>query len=232
MQETIGKNTGFSFSSGKMDKKEYILLAIIVLMFAVASFTYNAVPEKIPSHWNKSGEIDGYSSRIVGLFLLPVIALCFYILISAIPYIAVYRKNILSFYSYIFLFKLVFIVFIFVLHIAVIIFALGFRFKFNYIIVPMLSLLLFTAGVIMKKSKRNYFIGVRTPWTLSSDKVWDKTNRIGGIGFQLISLLLLFGVFFPENYIFFIFVPLFCFSIFLVIFSYKEYAKEKKNRNL
>ena len=80
----------------------------------------------------------------------------------------------------------------------------------------------------MENAERNWFIGIRTPWTLSSDRVWRKTNRLGGKLFRSAGIAAIFGAFFPELALFFIIVPALFVAGFTVVYSYIEYQKELK----
>ena len=85
------------------------------------------------------------------------------------------------------------------------------------------------AGVMMRKAKRNFFIGIRTPWTLSSDYVWSETHRVGGTLFIISGLLALLGAFFPLYAFWLLLIPLFTSVIFLVVYSYVLYQRETKS---
>jgi len=74
----------------------------------------------------------------------------------------------------------------------------------------------------------NWFIGIRTPWTLSSEKVWDKTHKIGGRLFKIAGIIAIGGILFQNYAIFFIIVPILLAAIYSVVFSYIEYQKEIK----
>jgi len=94
-----------------MNKKEIILIGLIILMFLTAIFFYPRLPDKIPTHWNAEGNIDGYSTKAFGLFFLPSITLVMYLLLCLIPIIEVYKKNLQIFSKQFFIFKLTFILF-------------------------------------------------------------------------------------------------------------------------
>ncbi len=82
---------------------------------------------------------------------------------------------------------------------------------------------------MMEKARQNWFIGVRTPWTLSSEVVWDKTNRLAGKLFKGAGVLAALGVIFPEYAILLILVPVILAAIYPVIYSYREYQLELKS---
>ena len=83
----------------------------------------------------------------------------------------------------------------------------------------------FYTGVLCENAKRNWFIGIRTPWTLSSERVWDKTHKIGGRLFKIAGIVTLLGAFFPKYAVFFILIPTLFVAIYTVIYSYVEYQK-------
>jgi uncharacterized membrane protein len=80
---------------------------------------------------------------------------------------------------------------------------------------------------MLRKAKRNFFIGIRTPWTLSSDRVWEETHRLGSVLFMISGALALVGGFFGGMLSFWLlFVPLMGSTIFLLIYSYFLYQRE------
>jgi uncharacterized membrane protein len=79
---------------------------------------------------------------------------------------------------------------------------------------------------LLEKAKRNWFIGIRTAWTLSSDTVWDKTHQLGAKLFKVTGLICLVGVFFQQYAFVFLIAPVLLVSLYLVIYSYVEYRKE------
>ena len=94
---------------------------------------------------------------------------------------------------------------------------------------PAMGLLFIFIGSMLRKAKRNFFIGIRTPWTLSSDKVWDETHRLGAVLFMISGVLAFIGAFFGGTTAFWLFfVPLMSSAIFLVIYSYVLYKQETK----
>jgi uncharacterized membrane protein len=82
---------------------------------------------------------------------------------------------------------------------------------------------------MLRKAKRNWFIGIRTPWTLSSDTVWNEIHRIGGILFMVAGVIAVIGGFFGGMVAFWsILVPVLGTTIFLIVYSYVLYQKEVK----
>jgi uncharacterized membrane protein len=204
----------------KFDLKELIPIFIILFMFSISIFLYNKMPDQMPTHWNFEGEIDGYGSKFTGLLLMPIITLGIYFLMSIIPYIAVYKKNIKAFYFYYFGFKILFILFMLILYILALLPNFNIMINMNHAIIPFIAIILFFSGFLMEKSKRNYFIGIRTPWTLSSDKVWNKTHKVGAKGFKIISLMMFISAFIGKYAIIFSVSILILFIVYVFIYSY------------
>ena len=94
---------------------------------------------------------------------------------------------------------------------------------------PFLGVLFIAVGWMLRKAKRNFFIGIRTPWTLSSDTVWDKTHQLGSNLFMASGALAIVGGFFGGMTAFWLmFIPLIGSSLFLVVYSYVLYRGETK----
>jgi uncharacterized membrane protein len=91
-----------------------------------------------------------------------------------------------------------------------------------------LGLLFFYSGILYENAKRNWFIGIRTPWTLSNDIVWDKTHKIGGKLFKIAGVVAIFGIFFQKYALLFILVPVILITAYTIIYSYFEYQKVVK----
>ena len=210
-----------------MKRREYMIWAIIALMFISGAYIYPSMPETMATHWDADGNVNGYSPKAVGVFLIPALTLGIYLLMLAIPHIAVYRKNIESFKKYYFYMIAGIVIFLAVVQSAMLAANMGYAFDMSYIIMPTIAVLFYGIGIILEKTRRNFFIGIRTPWTLSSDAVWEKTNRIGSKMFRVFGVLAVLSLFVPGSLLFFI-AAVFIGVIYLFVYSYLEYEKEKK----
>ncbi|MFH2028941.1 MAG: DUF1648 domain-containing protein [Nanoarchaeota archaeon] len=210
----------------KLNKTDIAGLILILLMFVTSIYLYPGIPDKIPIHWNAAGEIDGYGSKGLGLFLLPSIIAGVFGLFILIPKMAVFKKNIESFMKYFNGMKIVFILFFVGMYIATTV-QIYRPFNISYFIGPALGAMLFYVGWIMQFVKRNYFIGIRTPWTLSSDKVWDKTHKLGSLLFRIVAVIMAVSFLFPKYFIWIFLIPLLAMIIWLFVYSYLEFKKEK-----
>ena len=186
------------------------------------------MPEKIASHWNAQGQVDGYMSKFWGLFLMPMILVGLALLFVAIPRIDPLKANIEKFRKHYDGFIILFLIFMLSVHFQVMLWNFGIKISPNVIMPIGLGLLFFYIGILCENVKRNWFIGIRTPWTLSNEKVWDKTHKIGGKLFKIAGVVALVGVFFQSYALFFILTPVILITAYTVVYSYIEYQKETK----
>ncbi len=205
-----------------------IAATIIILSFILAGVFYQYLPDKIISHWNFKGEANEYMTKLWGLFLIPIISIAIFILFLLIPKIDPLKNNIKKFRNHYNLFILLFVSFMLYIESIIILANLGYTLNMNRLIMPVIGILIFFIGFILEKSKRNWFIGIRTPWTLSNDKVWDETHKLGSKLFKLSGILAIIGVFFGKLGFLFVLIPIPLSTIYLIVYSYLTYKKIKK----
>lgn len=207
-----------------------IFLVLIAIAVVAGLLLWNQLPEQMASHWNANDEVDGYMSKFWGVFLLPLTTLGLFGMFMIIPNIDPHKANIADFRETFNLFIVFFVIFMLYIHALTIAWSLGYtNFKISSAMLPFLGLLFIFIGYMLRKAKRNFFIGIRTPWTLASDSVWDKTHQLGGNLFMLSGAFAFAGSFFGGTTAFWLmFVPLIGSVLFLVIYSYVLYRNETK----
>jgi uncharacterized membrane protein len=205
-----------------------IIIALFVLSLVVGALLWNRLPDLMASHWNAGDQVDGYMPKFWGVFLMPLMMLGMFALFSIIPAIDSLKANIAQFREIFNLFIVLIFLFLEYIWILTLRWNLGdTNFRMSAAMLPALGLLFIFIGYMLRKAKRNFFIGIRTPWTLSSDKVWDETHRLGSILFIISGLLALFGSLFGGSIAFLlILVPLTASAIILVVYSYLLYRGE------
>lgn len=209
-----------------MRKSEKTVLIIIIFSFLIGIYFYPQMPETTASHWNFKGEVDGYMPKFWGMFLMPLISAVMLLLFIFIPKIDPLKENIEKFRKYYDGFVALIILFLFYLYVLTILWNIGVRFDMGRLIAPAFSILFYYIGILTENAKRNWFIGIRTPWTLSNEKVWDKTHKIGGKLFKIAGLIALLTVFFPDFAIFFVLIPVILISVYTIVYSYLEFKKQ------
>lgn len=211
-----------------MSKAKTSALFLVVLSFTIAVYVYPLMPDLMASHWDFSGEVNGYMPKLWGLFLLPAMSFFLFGLFLLIPKIDPLKANVAKFQKYFDGFILVFELFFLYIYLLTISWSLGYRFDMTAVMMPGLAILFYYLGIMIGKAERNFFIGIRTPWTLSSDSVWKKTHAKGGKLFKAAAVLTALGFFFPPYAFFLMFVPIISISIYLTVYSYFEFKKEKE----
>lgn len=212
-----------------MSTRTTVIVAVLLIVFSLAfSFAvYGSLPEQMASHWNTTNQVDGYLPRFWGAYLMPIMSVGMLLLFLVIPQIDPLKANIAKFREYFNAFIAIMVAFLAYVHVLTILWNLGSdRFNMGSAIMPAIGLIFVFAGIMMRKAKRNFFVGIRTPWTLSSDWVWDRTHRIGSVLFVLSGALALLGVLFPAYAVWFVLMPVLFVVVFLVVYSYVLYRNE------
>ena len=202
-----------------------VAVVLVVLAFALPLLTWDALPEEIPSHWNAAGEVDGYMTKGWGTLLMPSMMLVVTLLMWAVPLIDPLRANIETFRTEYEWFIVLMDAFLLVIQGQIIAWALGYEISPNAIIPVAIGVLFIYIGWMLRRARRNFFVGIRTPWTLMSDEVWDKTHRLGGVLFMLAGLVTLVGVFFEEHVVWFTLAPVLAATLVTIVYSYVEYQR-------
>lgn len=195
-------------------------IIIIALSFILACILYPYMPNLMASHWGLYGEVNGYMTKFWGLFFVPLLSIILYFLFIFLPYADPYKKNFKKFEKYFNNFINVIFIFLFYIYLITIFWNLGYRFNMIQVLSPAFALMYIFAGFLMGKTRRNWFVGIRTPWTISSKFVWKKTHALGAKLFIFAGILSLLSLFLPQYSLIFVLYPIIIFSIFLFIYSY------------
>lgn len=204
-------------------------LVLIGAAIALSAAVYPQLPQPMASHWGVNDQVNGTMPRAWGAFLMPAITLFMLALFLILPAIDPMRANIATFRGTFNAFIALLVAFMLYLHVLVILWNLGVQsFRMSALLMPAMGLLLIWSGVLMRHAKRNYFIGVRTPWTLSSDRVWDQTHRLAAVLFIGSGALALFGALVPGPVAFvLVLVPVMVSSLVVIVYSYVLWRDEQ-----
>ncbi|MFA7301499.1 MAG: SdpI family protein [Candidatus Shapirobacteria bacterium] len=205
--------------------KKIIPLFIIAISFIVAIFAKPYMPPMMASHWGINSEVNGYMEKNFGLFFMPVLSISIYFLFLFLPKIDPYKNNFSQFKNYYDNFIIVIFGFLFYVYLLTIFWNLGYNFNLVQFLTPAFSLLFYFTGVLTQHTKMNWFVGIRTPWTMSNPIVWQKTHAIGGKLFKLVGFISLFGIIFPNLTFYLLFVPIIITVIFVFGYSYVQYLR-------
>ena len=207
---------------------------VVLLMLLAATLAglllWNRLPDPMASHWDVNDQVNGHMSKFWGIFLMPLITLAMLVLFLVVPSIDPLKANIAQFRQIFNLFIVLIVAFMVYIYGLTLAWNLGYsNFNMSQAMLPALGLLFIFIGFMLRQAKRNFFIGIRTPWTLSSDAVWNETHRLGAVLFMISGALAFIGGFFGGMLAFWLmFIPLIGSALFLVVYSYVLYQRETK----
>ena len=210
-------------------KKEIPLLIVVLIPFVYLAYIWSSLPEIVPLHWNYKGEIDDWGNKSSLIFITFLLSGLTYILFTVIPFIDP-KKRIQTMGNKYHNLKFLMVLFMSALAVFIIYSAKEQSItnpSFIYLAIGLLFMLL---GNYMKIIKANYFIGIRTPWTLEYESIWKSTHKlaskiwfVGGLAIVISSLTTnkdFNGIFFISAITLLAIIP--------VVYSYMEYRKLKK----
>ncbi|MBZ4687378.1 MAG: hypothetical protein PWQ96_205 [Clostridia bacterium] len=178
----------------KLPKINPFLLGIIIFSLVVGMLVYSHLPDRVPTHWNIRGEVDGYSGRFFGAFGLPLITLGVYILMVFLPRIDPQRTNYSKFPRAYNVVMVGLVLFFLSLYTITLLAAFNYPIDVGRFVRIAIGILFVAMGNYMTQIRHNYFFGIKTPWTLASETVWRKTHRLGGILYVGAGILILSSI--------------------------------------
>ena len=172
----------------------------LAVLAAVASvLVFDRLPPEVTTHWNFRGQPDGWSSRTTAALFGPLAILGLTVIVWVLPIIDPKRENYPKFAAVFGLLVNVLIVFLLVVHLALLANGAGAPVDMMRVLGVSIGVMLVVAGNYLGRLRPNWFVGIRTPWTLSSEEVWRKTHRIGGWLFVAAGLITLLVVWIPGT---------------------------------
>jgi uncharacterized membrane protein len=206
----------------------YAIIAGLIITFTLTIAIYPAVPDRVVSHWNAAGQADGYMAKFWGLFLIPLIMTGFTALFAVLPRIDPYKENYEKFRDYYEGFILLFVLFLLAIQVQIILWSSGYQISPNLTFPLLIGMLFIYIGFLLGHVEQNWFVGIRTPWTISSKTVWKKTHELGGKLFKIAGVISCAGTFAGAYALWFVLVPALVVAVYTVAYSYIEFQKELK----
>ena len=197
------------------------IIASILILIIFNILFYDKMPAELPTHWNFQGQADDYSSKFDamvfthGFLVVMNVFLCF--MLDNDPRNKRQNNFVMT------ISKLAMPAIMLVVYTITVMVGLGRDVNVSVIIPLFVGLLFIAIGNYLPKTRRNYTMGIKLPWTLNSDENWRRTHRLGGICFVIIGLCLILSVFLKSEIVFL--VPLFLGTIIPTVYSYYLYTK-------
>jgi uncharacterized membrane protein len=207
----------------------FYLLLLWTAMILLSAVAWSVLPadQQIPVHWGLDGKPDRYGGKLEGLGLMPGIAGFLLLLFWAIPKIEPRRLNLeKSLKAYKIIIGLLMTI-LCVIHAGTVFSCMGYAIDLNRIVTLSVGVMFIGIGNVMGKIRSNFFMGIRTPWTLSSELSWRKTHRLGGWLFVGLGLFMLLAGFIQHKLVFgFLMVGIIAMVVVLFVYSYLVWKKD------
>lgn len=212
------------------NKRTMIITSVLCLLPEILSvILYKRLPEQIAVHWNSAGEINGYLPKAMAAFGMPIVFLLLNIFSNISLLYDPRRKNQPKVLRAVGIWMVPLISLILVP--ATLIMSLGVKFPISTFSFILTGIVLIVTGNYLPKSRRNYVMGVRLPWTFHDSDNWNKTNRLAGRIMVGGGFVILVSGFFHVNFVFQE-VPILILVVVLIVvipffYSFALYKKEQ-----
>ncbi|HVE77326.1 MAG TPA: SdpI family protein [Gemmatimonadaceae bacterium] len=207
--------------------RKLVAPALIAAAFITSTVVFPRLPDTMATHWNLAGEPDGWSSRTVAAFFAPTAMLFVWVLLRWLPTVDPRRANLADaadVYGYTLDALLLFFL---GLHVTMLGEALGWPVSLVTAVPVGIGLLLVLVGVFLPRVRPNYTFGIRTPWTLASDRVWARTHRVGGPVLVVTGLVMGGGALvLPKASFRWLLLPMLVAAAGTVYYSYRAWREE------
>lgn len=208
--------------------RKWIPLLIVIAAFAATASVYSSLPARVPTHWNMAGQPNGWSSRFWGAWMLPLILIAMWGIMWILPAIDPRGSNYAKFRPAFEAIIIALMLFMLGLHIVILRAGLGYPARMERVVPLGVGILLIVIGNLLPRARPNWFVGIRTPWTLSSDRVWEKTHRLGGRLFVAAGVISVLAAILSAHWAHVVMIVAMLIMTFtVVIYSYVEWKREQ-----
>ena len=211
-------------------KSEIFSLILIVVATAASFYFYAHFPVRVITHWGFNGEPNGWSGRGFAAFFLPVLLIGMYLLFVFLPMLDPKKERYAEFAKTYAIFRNILLFFLTLIYFIASLNNIGYKLDVGVWVPVAVGLLFIILGNYLGKIKPNWFVGIRTPWTMSSETVWAKTHRFGGKAFIVGGVIMSITGIAPLAWRLPLFIADTIILIFAtVVYSYIAYRQEKKH---
>ena len=204
--------------------RKWIPLLIIAAACMASAAVWSRLPDTMPTHWNLAGEVDGWSGKLFGAWLMPAIIAGLWLILRFLPRLDPRRANYAKFGPTYEAIIVTVMLFLFCLHAVALRTALGLPAPMERLVPLGAGAMMIVIGNLLPRARPNWFVGIRTPWTLSSDRVWERTHRVGGRLFVVGGIVVVLAALFAPQLAQRIMIgTLVAESIAVVAYSYMEW---------
>ncbi len=206
-------------------RRTTVSLGIVALTAIASAMVYPDLPTQMAIHFDSTGQPDDYLSKPLATALIPALAVGITGLFAVIPRLDPLGENFEEFRRYYDIAAVVTVGVLAYVHALVLGYNLGYAFDIQQALAPVLAVVAIVFGYVVENANQNWFIGIRTPWTLSDETVWKQTNERSGVLFKIAGLVALLAVPFPEYFEVLAIAPLALAALVPTVYSYVLYRR-------
>jgi uncharacterized membrane protein len=199
--------------------------AIAVAMAVLSVAAAPSLPEQMTTNWNAAGSPDDTMSKQLVLLGGPALVAGVVVLFEAIPRLDPLAENFSSFQRAYDVTAVLIAGFLAYVYGYVIAWNLGYQVAIERALAPAFVVLYVGIGFLLERAERNWFVGIRTPWTLSSETVWRRTHDLGATLFKLCSVVALGGLLAPSYFVYFVAGPVAVVAVVTTVYSFVLYRR-------
>ncbi|MBA2877859.1 putative membrane protein [Anoxybacillus kamchatkensis] len=204
-----------------MMKKHAFIIILIACSYVLGLLAIPFLPDEVAIHWNVAGEADSFINKWWGALLFPIFLTGIVALVVFLPKVDPRKENYEKFEKVYRIFLHVFVLFLFSMYVVTLAYNIGIPVQVDVVVPIGVGMLFIVLGNYMPKIKPNYFFGIRTPWTLENEEVWQKTHRVGGKVFVIMGIFIMLTIFATSVWRFiFLMIIVFGGTMYLFIQSY------------
>ncbi|OIK12498.1 SdpI family protein [Bacillus sp. MUM 13] len=206
-------------------KKHLIPIVIIGATVMLWLIFYRDLPGKIPVHWGTDGA-DGYGTKLDAMLMNTGMMILLYVILAFSPKLDPKKENYKYFKRSYGMITYCLLMFFFFINIFTILSGLGYQLPMSHLVTIFVGLLFIVIGNYTNSLKPNYFVGIKTPWTLSNETVWKKTHRFGSKTFMIAGVLLMASAFLPAALLTSVMIPIIlAIALLPIVYSYFIFKK-------
>jgi len=209
---------------------EYITAFVFGAMGVFTAYGLTEFTGEIAVHFNSAGEPDAFMNAFPGLLFLPVLSVALYIVLDHLPDVDPLRSNYESFEDVLHLFKLFISCILTYVQALIVFWNLGYSYNITYMVIPIVFSAYYLSGVALARVEKNWFIGIRNPWTISSDEVWNRTHEKTALLMKISGILSLLALIAPGMAVWIFLVPPILTVVFSTVYSYWLYSIKEDQR--
>lgn len=208
-----------------LDRRDRVGLALVALAIVVSVVASPQLPDQLAIHFDASGQPDSVLAKPLALAIAPLLGLGVVGLFKVLPWLDPLGENVAEFQDAYDLVAVTTVGVIAYVQVVIVTWNLGYAFSVVQATVPVLAVTYYVVGVVVERAEQNWFVGIRTPWTLSNEEVWQVTHERTAVLFKLAGLVALLAFPFPGWFVLLAVGPVLAAALVATVYSFVVYRR-------